>query len=127
MWKFIMGFLPKCGSIAYNDVKESFRVATLKTGAIGVKVKILPPNVRMPDEVIIIEQVTESVTDLKEPIKTEEGLIEAMEKSEAKESKPKPKDKKEQIAELAKKLEAKASEKQKDSLKELMEKKDDEE
>jgi small subunit ribosomal protein S3 len=125
MWKFIMGFLPKCGSIAYSDVKESFRIATLKTGVIGVKVKILPPNVRMPDEVIIIESPKESVTDLKNQTKSEEGLIVAMEKSEETESKPK--DKKEQIAELAKKLEAKASEKQKDSLKELMEKKDDKE
>ncbi|MFA5302947.1 MAG: 30S ribosomal protein S3 [Candidatus Nanoarchaeia archaeon] len=111
MWKFIMGFLPKCGSVAYEDVDESFRIANLKTGVIGVRVKILPPNVRMPDEIILLNQVIEEHKDIKGDAKTEESIIKAMEKDENLNKTEQIKDKKaelkEKIAELAKKIESK--------------------
>ncbi|MFA5333033.1 MAG: 30S ribosomal protein S3 [Candidatus Nanoarchaeia archaeon] len=112
MWKFIMGFLPKCGSVAYEDVDESFRIANLKTGVIGVRVKILPPNVRMPDEIILLNPVIEEHKDIKVDVKKEESIIKVMEKEEDLEKKTaEVKDKKaelkEKIAELAKKIESK--------------------
>jgi len=125
MWKFIMGFLPKCGSIAYTEVRQSFRIANLKTGVIGVRVKILPPNVRMPDEIIILEGVKEQQKEIKADAKKEESIIKAMEKDEqalkekesaeskAKESKGTKADLKEKIAELAKRIEAQSDEKEK--------------
>lgn len=115
MWKFIMGFLPKCGSVAYKDVDESFRIANLKTGVIGVRVKILPPNVRMPDEVVLLNQVVEEHKDIKIDSIKEENIIKIMEKDEdmqkqTTESKAEKADLKEKLAELAKKLESKKAE-----------------
>lgn len=112
MWKFIMGFLPKCGSVAYEDVDQSFRIANLKTGVIGVRVKILPPNVRMPDEVLLLDQIIETQKNIKEDVTKEESIIKVMEKEEKSEKqKVEVKDKKtelkEKIAELAKKIESK--------------------
>jgi len=82
MWKFNMGFLPKCGSIAYTQVSQSFRIANLKTGVIGIRVKILPPNVKMPDEVILLTNVKEENKEIKVDAKKEESIIIAMEKDE---------------------------------------------
>jgi len=62
-WKFLLGYLPKCGYPADVFVKKGYRIAELKPGTIGVTVKILPPNVEMPDDVIIIGKpvITETV------------------------------------------------------------------
>jgi small subunit ribosomal protein S3 len=112
MWKFIMGFLPKCGSVAYKEVNQSFRIANLKTGVVGVRVKILGPNIRMPDEIILLNPVIEEHKDIKADVKKEESVIKAMEKDENSqkiviETKDKKADLKEKLAELAKKLESK--------------------
>lgn len=105
MWKFIMGFLPKCGSIAYTQVDESFRVAKLKTGAIGVRVKILPPNIRMPDDIILLEEAKVEEMPIEIKGKKEEELITAMEKENESSQKKEfnEMDKKEKLAEIAKK------------------------
>ena len=82
MWKFIMGFLPKCGSLAYTKVLESFRIANLKTGVVGIRIKILPPNIRMPDDIILLDEVEEESKNIKADVKKEDKLIIAMEKEE---------------------------------------------
>jgi small subunit ribosomal protein S3 len=111
MWKFIRGFLPKCGSVAYEDVAQSFRIAKLKTGVIGVRVKLLPPNIRMPDEIILLNEAVEESKDINEDLTKEENVIKVMEKEEKKETKIKDKKTqlKEKIAELAKKIESKTT------------------
>lgn len=51
-WRFFAGYLPKCGEIAQTQVLTGFKAILLPSGIIGVTVKILPPNVTMPDDVI---------------------------------------------------------------------------
>jgi len=51
MAKFRDGYIKHCGEPAEQFVKKGLAVATLKQGVIGVQIKIIPPNVRMPDEI----------------------------------------------------------------------------
>lgn len=56
-WRFRAGYMKKSGEIAIEGVKKALRVAQLKRCVIGVQVAILPPEIRIPDEVFIKEQV----------------------------------------------------------------------
>jgi small subunit ribosomal protein S3 len=50
-WRVYQGYLKKCGDVAINGVLSAKVAAFVKTGAIGIQVKIMPPNVRLPDEI----------------------------------------------------------------------------
>ena len=50
-WRFTAGYLKKSGDISENYVSKGFAVAHLKSGAVGVKVFILTPDVRLPDDI----------------------------------------------------------------------------
>ena len=54
--KFVDGYLKHCGEPAMMYVKEGYAVAAPKPGVIGVKVKIMPPGTRLPDDIIYREQ-----------------------------------------------------------------------
>lgn len=75
-WRFYQGYLKKCGDIAITGVKTAYTTAHLKTGAIGIQVRILPPDIKLPDDIQIkenkenAEPVVEEVK--KEPKKKEE-------------------------------------------------------
>jgi small subunit ribosomal protein S3 len=55
-WRFYQGFLKKCGDIALTGVYKSIKSAKLKTGIIGVQVKIMPPDIVLPDNIDIKSQ-----------------------------------------------------------------------
>jgi small subunit ribosomal protein S3 len=55
--RFVDGAITKCGEPA-KQVLEGLAVADLKQGMMGIKVKILPPDARMPDQVDL-EPLTE--------------------------------------------------------------------
>lgn len=57
-WRFSQGYLKKCGDIAMNGVKKAITSANLKTGTIGVQVKIMPPDVKLPDDITIYDEKT---------------------------------------------------------------------
>ena len=65
-WRFYAGYLKKCGDIALTGVKTAFAHAQLKSGTVGIRVKILPPNVRLPDDIEVIEEPVATVEELKE-------------------------------------------------------------
>ncbi|MEK6827741.1 MAG: 30S ribosomal protein S3, partial [Nanoarchaeota archaeon] len=44
-WRFYSGYLKKCGDIAIVGVRKANAQAQLKTGIIGVKVSIMPPDI----------------------------------------------------------------------------------
>jgi small subunit ribosomal protein S3 len=44
-WRFYVGYLKKCGDIAVNFVNTSYSAAQLKTGTVGIIVKIMPSNI----------------------------------------------------------------------------------
>lgn len=50
-WRFYSGYLKKCGNISTEGVKRAQAVAILKTGEIGVKVAIMPPDTKLPDDI----------------------------------------------------------------------------
>jgi small subunit ribosomal protein S3 len=64
-WRFSAGYLKKSGDPAETQVKKASFIANLKSGAIGVKVKIMPPEAKLLDKITLKK-------DAKEEIKVEE-------------------------------------------------------
>lgn len=58
-WRFYQGYLKKSGDIALEGVRTAHASAQLKSGTIGIKVKIMPPGLQIPDRVQILEPTTE--------------------------------------------------------------------
>ena len=68
-WRVWKGYLKKCGDIAVMQVRKATVQAKLKTGIIGIKVNIMPPDVRLPDNVKLLSKPVEVVEEL--PVKKE--------------------------------------------------------
>jgi small subunit ribosomal protein S3 len=86
-WRFYQGFLKKCGDIAISDILYAQKIAKLKSGVVGIKVTIMPPNVRLPDDVRFLEADVEEVSE--EKLETE--TVEEVTKKQNKEKTKKPK------------------------------------
>jgi small subunit ribosomal protein S3 len=87
--KFTDGYLKRCGDPAFMFVREGVAQASPKPGVLGVKVKIMPPGVVLPDDVEFIgeevrekkpAEVKEEIEELVEGI--EEELVEIVESEE---------------------------------------------
>ena len=65
-WRFYSGYLKKCGDIAITGVNKSQAQAKLKTGVIGVKVSIMPPDIKLPDKVELIKEKEKKVEEVEE-------------------------------------------------------------
>jgi small subunit ribosomal protein S3 len=75
--RFYDGYLKKAGEPALKFVSYGFAVAKLKPGIVGVKVRIMPPDIHLPDEIRFIEQKVEAKPaepkpDVEEEAKEEE-------------------------------------------------------
>ena len=70
-WRFYSGYLKKCGDIAIVGVKRANAQAKLKTGIIGIKVKIMPPDIKLPDDIQLVEQKETKAEEIKEESKEE--------------------------------------------------------
>ncbi|MBD3313924.1 30S ribosomal protein S3 [Candidatus Woesearchaeota archaeon] len=57
-WRFYQGYLKKCGDIALSGVNKAYSTAKLKSGVIGVKVSIMPPTTKLPDDMKIKDMET---------------------------------------------------------------------
>jgi len=62
-WRFYQGYLKKCGDIAITGVDTAYTTAHLKTGAIGIQVRIMPPGTKLPDKVELLEEKEEIVVE----------------------------------------------------------------
>lgn len=60
-WRFYQGYLKKCGNISVEGVKRAETEAQLKSGTIGVKVAIMPPTVKLPDRITVLEKPAETI------------------------------------------------------------------
>lgn len=60
VWRFAFGYLKKTGD-ASKLVDRAETVAHTKQGVVGIKVAILAPGVKMPDQIIIDEELLEAV------------------------------------------------------------------
>ena len=106
-WRFYQGYLKKCGDVAFSGVRKAQKAALLKSGIIGIKVAIMPPNIVLPDTVEVLDepiQVIEEVTEEK-PKKTATKKRTSKKKVEKKEeaveeaAKPVEEPKQEEVAE----------------------------
>lgn len=64
-WRFYEGYLKKCGDVSIEGVKRAQATALLKSGIIGIKVAIMPPDVELPDRIMIKEALDEKVEEKK--------------------------------------------------------------
>lgn len=95
--KFNDGYIKKCGEPSIKHVKEGFATVQLKPGVLGIYVRIMPPEIVLPDhieisepEIVEDEPVTETVTEpqeseIEEEITGEDILEELSEESEVEE------------------------------------------
>ncbi|MGM5483888.1 MAG: 30S ribosomal protein S3 [Nanobdellota archaeon] len=69
-WRFYMGYLKKCGDVSVENVKSAYDVAKLKIGVIGIQVRIMPPDLVLPDSIQISDKLNVEVQDVtdKEPV-----------------------------------------------------------
>jgi len=81
-WRFYQGYLKKCGDTALQ-VRRAYSVARLKTGIVGIKVSIMPPDIFLPDKITPKEEKTP------EEEKKEESTTEESKEKEGKKSKKK--------------------------------------
>ncbi len=63
-WRFYQGYLKKCGDIAVSGVRNAKASALLKSGIVGIKVAIMPPDVVLPDRVEILPELVTKVEDI---------------------------------------------------------------
>lgn len=90
-WRFYKGYLKKSGDTAVSDVAVAYSSANLKSGTVGIQVRIMLPDTWLPDRVDVHEpEVTsEDVQEVETVVEeiTEEGtpeeVSEAEEKAEA--------------------------------------------
>lgn len=66
--KFNEGYIKKCGEPSIKYVKEGFATVQLKPGVLGIYVRIMPPEVTLPDNIEISEP---EIVDVEEPVAQE--------------------------------------------------------
>ncbi len=98
-WRFYQGYLKKCGDIAVSGVKVAYASAQIKTGTVGIQVRIMPCDLKLPDRMkvldnVVTEQSSENLTDeeLDKDIKQASDTgASAEEKKDSKQKKPRKK------------------------------------
>ncbi|HLC71238.1 MAG TPA: 30S ribosomal protein S3 [Candidatus Nanoarchaeia archaeon] len=60
-WRFYMGYLKKCGDVSVAGVRRAQASALLKSGIIGIKVALMPPDVILPDRIEILSEAIQTV------------------------------------------------------------------
>jgi len=50
-WRFYQGYMKKSGQLAKDTVLKAYSVANLKSGTVGIQVRIMPADAVLPDKV----------------------------------------------------------------------------
>lgn len=78
--KFSDGYIKKCGEPSIRFVRHGFATVQLKPGVLGINVRIMPPDVVLPDKVDILHiEIEEPVTEKSVEIETTPDKIETVE------------------------------------------------
>ena len=64
-WRFYQGYLKKSGDISVTGVRRAQASALLKSGIIGIKVAIMPPDVELPDRIYLLDEPNQPVEEVK--------------------------------------------------------------
>ncbi|MAG08290.1 30S ribosomal protein S3 [Candidatus Woesearchaeota archaeon] len=97
-WRFYQGYLKKSGDISQEGIKKATTSAQLKSGTVGIQVKIMPPDIQLPDEVKLKEEITEEEEGSEEEKEKKEDAKESGEEKPEKETKKETKEKTEKKA-----------------------------
>jgi small subunit ribosomal protein S3 len=85
MEKFTAGHIKHCGEPAEEFMREGYAMAKKKLGTIGVQVKIMAPDAKLPDDVTIVdpdERPASAVQIHEEYVESKEEAEEALEEIE---------------------------------------------
>lgn len=63
-WRFYNGYLKKSGDIAITGVSKAYTMAHLKSGVVGIQVRIMPPDTMLPDHVELREEKEETIEEV---------------------------------------------------------------
>ena len=113
-WRVFSGYLKKCGDIAITGVHKASVKAVLKTGVVGVKVSIMPPDINLPDSIKIIDEMQKEKGEVK---KEDPAEKEKKEQEDKKEEIPVKEEKKQETENSEKVKEEKKTKKKKSSKK----------
>ncbi len=58
-WRFYTGYLKKSGDLAVSGVLTAYSQAKLKTGVIGIQVRIMPGDLILPDKLELIREMAD--------------------------------------------------------------------
>lgn len=109
--KFTDGYLKHCGEPAIRYVRHGIAEAAPKPGIIGVKVKIMPPGVKLPDDIELVgEEERAEKKKLKVGEETEELVAKVEEELEVVDEKEAPKTKKIKLEKVKRKKTTKIEE-----------------
>tara|TARA_Y100000310_G_scaffold102154_1_gene100360 strand:- start:18350 stop:19249 length:900 start_codon:yes stop_codon:yes gene_type:complete len=70
-WRFYKGYLKKSGDISQEGIKKATTNALLKSGMVGIQVKIMPPDIELPDKIMLKSEVEEIVEEGEESTDTD--------------------------------------------------------
>lgn len=107
-WRFYSGYLRKCGDVSLEGVDKAYAVAQLKSGVVGIKVSIMPPDIKLPDVIELLEDKEEVIEEIKEE-SGDTKKKEEVKNEKTKEVKPK-KEKKKSVKKTEKKSDDKKEE-----------------
>lgn len=83
-WRFADGYMKKCGDLAITGVDTAIDFVTLKTGVVGIQVRIMPASTKLPDQINFDKREREAAATA--PV-VEEVKDESLEKEVAKKEK----------------------------------------
>ncbi|MBU2589726.1 MAG: 30S ribosomal protein S3 [Nanoarchaeota archaeon] len=83
-WRFYEGYLKKSGDVSETLVSKGIAMANLKSGTVGIKVRIMPPGIELPDSITI----NDKEQPVQEEIKVEEIIEEVIEEKPNEKKKP---------------------------------------
>lgn len=106
-WRFVDGYMKKCGDIAITGVDTSKQFACLKTGVVGVQVRIMPATTILPDKITIKKDVFSGPIIEEVKADKKEKTSKPAKADESKESKP-AKTSKKPVSKSTKKADVKA-------------------
>jgi small subunit ribosomal protein S3 len=98
-WRFYQGYLKKCGDIALTGVDTSYSSAKLKSGVVGIQVRIMPPETKLPDHIELLEEKQEVIEEVEETEEEEKETSEKEKEEKVDEEKTKKEAPKEEVEE----------------------------
>lgn len=63
-WRFFTGYLKKCGDLSVEGILTAYDVAKLKTGIVGIQVRIMPPGIVLPDRIELTDTLKVEVAEV---------------------------------------------------------------